>query len=154
MTIPYFLERFKDIYEGNPWFGESIEAKLQGVTNKNAFIQPHEGVHSIGELVAHMTYWRLPLVKYLSGDTAYKGSMESEDNWPSLDRLSKKGWSKVYKEFVDTQEKIMSLLAEQDNKLLKKKYSDKYTFGQLIQGIVEHDIYHLGQIAITKKLIL
>lgn len=153
MTIPYYTERFKDIFEGDPWFGESIEEKLKGITNKNAFINPHEGIHSIGELIAHMTYWRLPLVKQLSGDTTYKGSMESEDNWPSIERLAKKGWKKVYAEFKDTQEKIITLLAEHDNKLLKRKYSDKYTFGELIQGIIEHDIYHLGQIAITKKLI-
>ncbi|NJM24987.1 MAG: hypothetical protein HC859_05240 [Bacteroidia bacterium] len=69
--IQDYVNTFQTVFEGEPWFGDSIKAKLQDVTEPQAMTQP-SGQHSIAELVAHMTYWRQPLIKKLEGDLGYK----------------------------------------------------------------------------------
>lgn len=151
--IQHYIERFQDIYNGAPWYGETIDVKLKDISDLIAFIQPHDGAHSIAELVKHMTYWRQSLIKRLEGDEAFKGSMKSPDNWISVDSLSAMGWQKIRDEFDEAQHKIIQLLSKQNDDLLTQEYSKGKTFEYLIEGIIDHDVYHLGQIGLVKKMI-
>jgi len=139
--------------DGEPWYGESILTKLRDVSDEEAFTRPEERIHSIAELVAHMIYWRIPLVKRLEGDSTYKGSMDSENNWTFPDKLLAKGWEEILLELDNTQEKIVELLANQNEEWLKNTYAHNYSYLDLVQGVLDHDIYHLGQIGIVKKLV-
>lgn len=153
MTVDYFTRHFKTIMDGEPWYGESTLTKLRDITDDQAFMRPEERMHSIAELVAHMTYWRTSLVKRLEGDYDYKGSMESEHNWPGPDKLQGKGWEEILMELDATQEKIIALLPRQTESWLERIYAREYTHRDLVQGVLDHDIYHLGQIGIVKKLV-
>ena len=53
---------------------------------------------------------------------------------------------------AESQAQLLTLLAKQKDSILKKKYSDKATFQDLINGILQHDLYHTGQIAYLKSI--
>ncbi len=151
--INYYVNRFNEIYNGSPWYGETVNAKLKNVSEENAFVQPLGNVHSVAEIVSHMTYWRQALISRLEGDKSFSPSVESDDNWRNVEKLKTAGWRKIIADFDHTQNKITSLLPKQLDKFLEEEYSKGSTYEYLIQGIIDHDIYHLGQVGLVKKLI-
>lgn len=140
-----FVKRLEEIYSGEPWFGESILAKLKDVTEASAFTQPKAGEHAIAELVAHMIFWRKAALQKLMGNDAAAYTMQHPDNWPTLAALKKNGWKKLTESLRETQE---ALLRE-----LHKNHPLTDDLAAQVNGTIEHDIYHLGQVAIVKKLI-
>lgn len=150
--ILYYTNRFQEIFNGNPWYGETVEAKLSDVTDATAFVRPVPNAHAVGEIVSHMIYWRKALISKLEGGT-FKTSMESPDNWKALETLKAMGWEKLKSEFDESQKKITSLLGKQSDDFLLTTYSQGTSMESLIQGIIDHDVYHLGQIGLVKKLV-
>jgi len=54
----------------------------------------------------------------------------------------------------ETQNELINLLEKQQESLLEKSVSERtYNFRKLLQGLIQHDIYHLGQIAYIKKML-
>lgn len=150
--IQELVTQFKSNFDGEPWFGNSIHVILNDVTAQTAFWTPKKNAHTIAQLVWHMVYWRQSLIKRLSGNTAYKGSMKSEDNWSTEIKLKALGWPAIQELLYTSQEKLIELLGKQSDSLLNESYIEKTTYLDLITGIIQHDIYHLGQIAYLKNL--
>lgn len=151
-SITQYMNHFKAVYNGNPWYGETIASKLDGIDDL-AFVRPLENVHSIAEVVAHMTYWRKSLISRLNKDESFNASVESEDNWRDLLQLRKEGWDKVRSDFETSQDAIVEALSRQPDTILETEYSEGHTFEYLIQGVIDHDIYHLGQIGLIRKML-
>ncbi len=147
-----YTAQFASMYNGHPWYGDSICQILENVTPAKAYWRPTRDAHSIAQLVSHMMYWRHTLIKRLDGDINYKPSMKSDDNWKSNGQLKKLGWKSLRKSLDESQTKLLNLLAKQNDTLLKKKYSEKASFLDLINGILQHDLYHTGQIAYLKSI--
>lgn len=150
--VTAIANQFVTIYNEEPWYGDSIAKILDGITEDSAFWEPTEGAHSIAQLVSHMIYWRQSLVKRLENDLEYKSSMKSEDNWKTTKALKILGWKKLLGQLEESQNKIVNLLQKEDDSFLEKPYSAKATMHELIKGIIQHDIYHLGQIAYVKSI--
>lgn len=148
-----YINNFKLVYEKGAWFGDTYLEKLQDVTEQEAFTEPLKGFHSIAELVAHVTYWRLPIVRKLKGVKDYMGSNDSPDNWPSLDRLKSRGWKTILKEFDESQQQLVKLLKDAKPGFFEEEYSPGSSWGYVTEGIIQHDVYHLGQIGLVKKII-
>lgn len=148
-----YINNFKQIYDKGAWFGDTYLEKLEDVTEQEAFTVPHEGLHTIAELVAHVTYWRLPIVKRLKGEKDYRGVNESPDNWPSPDALKARGWKAILREFDDSQQQLVRLLNDAKPGFFEEEYSPGNSWTYVTEGIIQHDVYHLGQIGLVKKMI-
>jgi uncharacterized damage-inducible protein DinB len=147
-----FTAHFAALYDGAPWYGDPLSKILKDVTPAQAFWQPLEGSHSIAEIISHILYWRQGLISRLNGDTGYRPSMKSDDNWKSVKELKKMGWKSLRNSLEKNQAQLLSLIAKQTDSLLKKDYTERATFDDLITGILHHDLYHIGQIAYIKSL--
>lgn len=151
--IQYYIHHFKTIYENEPWFGDGFKEKLKDVNERQAFVRPAEGVHSIAELISHIIYWRAPLLRYLQGDTKY-ASIEDEGNWLPVDKLKARGWKNLLTEFDQSQTELISLLSKTSDDFLNEPFRHGQNMQYLIDGVLQHDIYHLGQIGLVKKMLL
>lgn len=150
--IQELIGQFTRVYSETPWYGDSILGIINQVTEEGAFWQPAKNAHSIAQIVCHMIYWRQALIKRLEGDVAYKPSMKSEDNWSINEKLINSSWEKIKELLAESQEKLITLLKKQDDSLLDKAYSEKASYRDVITGIFQHDLYHLGQIAYLKSI--
>ena len=146
------IEQFARVYSESPWYGDSMQQIINQVTEEAAFWQPTKNAHSIAQIVWHMVYWRQALIKRLEGNVAYKPSMKSEDNWSINEKLQNSRWEKIKELLAESQEKLITLLKKQDDSLLDKAYSEKASYLDVITGIFQHDLYHLGQIAYLKSI--
>lgn len=150
--IASIIGQLKETYEGEPWFGRNIKTLLSEVSEEVALVKP-AGQHSILELLYHMIVWReftISRIEPTGKDLHYF----EENDWQALDHSNKNLWQEGLQKLAQTQDELIRLLQEQDDAMLSRIVNDRsYDFRKLLYGIVQHDIYHLGQIAYITKLL-
>lgn len=153
IRILRYADHFREVYDGSPWYGDNIVTKLDNLTEDTAFTRPVQGMHSVAEVVAHMTYWRKSLISRLQKDSSFQASADSADNWQDLARLKAQGWDSVRGALIATQEQLVRLLSQRTDTILDQEYSDGSTYDYLIRGVLNHDVYHVGQIGLIRKFV-
>ncbi len=77
-----------------------------------------------------------------------------QNDWQKLDHSNTALWPQGLIRLQETQNELIGLLEKQEEGLLEKTVDErKYNFQELLHGLIQHDIYHLGQIAYIKKII-
>ena len=140
---------FRDHFDGNPWIDVSILPSLKGL-NAPAAAKNMEGFNSIWQIVHHMTCWRETMLERLRG----KPIPSPADNYfvPVTD-ISPKAWTKAVSRLRVSQRSLLAYLSEEPGAMDEKPGNQVYTRYELIQGLLQHDAYHLGQIILLKKLL-
>ncbi len=148
-----YVQQLKSLFEGGSWQGEHFSAKLDDLTPDLAFRPPMPGVHSIAEIVAHCVYWRTVVVKHLEGDHEFRDRTVGALNFRSLEDLKQEGWPMLQRQFRETQSQLLSMLHQRNDDFLDTEYAPGFSFAYLLDGIVQHDVYHLGQIGLIRKML-
>ncbi|MFN2437993.1 MAG: DinB family protein [Chitinophagaceae bacterium] len=150
--MQFIITHLKDAYEGDPWFGRSVKAILAEINDQTAF-EKFNGQHSIVELIWHMITWREFTISRLQSSPDKDMQYFEEKDWQNLDHENKSLWHQGLNRLQETQNGLMGLLEKQEEGLLEKTVDErKYNFRKLLHGLIQHDIYHLGQIAYIKKI--
>lgn len=151
--ILLLVERIKDAYQGEPWFGRSTKEILNEIDETIAFQKPN-GQHSIVELLWHMITWREFTISRLREDKEKTLHYFEQNDWRQLDHSNKSLWKEGLKKFEQLHNELIEVIQKQKDEILSQKVNErKYDFRKLLFGILEHDIYHLGQIAYVKKML-
>jgi len=148
------IETLHDVMDGKPWFGRPIFSLLNQVHPADVFKKPNDEGHSLIELVYHMITWAEFTLHRVEGRKEYDMALMESQDWRLIDPLQHT-WSKGLETLRFTHDEIIKLLHHRDDSFLDQKvdYRD-YNFRFLLNGLIQHDIYHLGQIAyVTKWLI-
>ncbi len=153
--LPYIIQQYKDVQNGTLWIGSTIGSKLNQIDEQMVFTRPLESLHSIAEIISHLTLWRKEtILKIQTG----KGSKTDDcaENWLPNDQLEPKGWHRIKSEYDDTLIALIALLDSKDDAFLEEKYYDTdfkghYPYRFIIDGMLHHDLYHLGQLGIIIK---
>ena len=62
-------------------------------------------------------------------------------------------WNFLKEKLQNTQDSLLHRLSQESDELLEKIVPGKdYTFGPILTSIAQHDIYHLGQIAMLNAM--
>lgn len=142
-----------DAYQGEPWFGRNARQLLGDVDKEAAFVKLN-GQHSIVELVWHMITWREFTINCLEKSSEYDLKHFENLDWRKLDHDDKSLWKQGLDILDATQNRLINVLQQQDDAILEQNVSERaYNYRKLINGIIQHDIYHLGQIAYINKQI-
>ncbi len=151
------IKQFKDIQDGLLWMGENFEKKIQKIKDNEVFIRPEPSIHSIAELIAHLTAWRKDALHKI---TTGKGHLVDgmPENWPTNTQLKEMGWDTIWKEHLKSRSSFVNLLEKKQDSFLNETYFDpefngNYPYSFAIEGILHHEIYHLGQIGLVVKLL-
>src|SRR4030095_7033376 len=151
--IQYLTKLYESAYEGDPWFGRCIKEILGEIDADTAAKKPNDQ-HSILELLYHMINWREFTISRLEKGSAKPAKIFGENDWQNLDHANKKLWEQGLRQLEETQKRIIEILSNLNPDVLTDQVSErKYDVRYLLYGILEHDIYHLGQIAYVKKLL-
>lgn len=147
------VKQLKDNQDQSNWLDENFKKKLENVNEENAFIRPIPEIHSVAELVGHVLIWRVEGIKKLQGMKSLL-TMKSPENWRTNDELKKIGWEKLKIALFNSQTELIELIKDKSDEFLENTdYAPGYSYKYLVEGLIHHDIYHLGQIGITLKLL-
>ncbi|MGO9124724.1 MAG: DinB family protein [Terriglobales bacterium] len=145
-------DQIRRAFEGDAWHGDSVLELLASVDARTAAAHPIKGAHSIWELLLHVAAWDDAVLRRTRG-TAVK--LNDEENFPAVSDTSEAAWRKRVEEVKQKHEELVKAVAAfPDSRLLdpvpgkKQKYYDHF---YMFSGIVQHELYHAGQIALLKK---
>ncbi|SIT12169.1 DinB family protein [Belliella pelovolcani] len=153
MHVNRLIGLLEDFWNGEKWIDDNLVKKVMHLSEYQVFKRPLEQLHSVAELVSHMLVWREAAIdRILEKPTAL--SVGTPLDWRKNDVLKEIGWNSLLQQFEANNLNLISLLKERDDTFLDTSYQEGSTFGNLIEGIVQHDFYHLGQIGITIKFLM
>lgn len=150
--VKEIVKELKRVYNGSPWLGNSIKSVLEGIDDRKAFNRALPNVNTIASLVSHMIGWRMFLVRRLEGDENFSVKQKETFDFSSYGEEPQVIWNNLILELESNQNRIISLLEKKEDLFLKEKVANRrFTYQYLINGIIQHDIYHMGQIVVLKK---
>lgn len=149
--IRQLIKRIEQVNTGEPWFGRSVFEILEQADPKKVSLKHKSTDHSLLEILWHMNTWAGFTLKRIEKDTENDMAAFEQLDWRVIDPKIHT-WDKGLKEFKSTQKKIISRLKKKKDPFLGETVDyRKYNFRFLINGMIEHNIYHLGQIAYLIK---
>jgi uncharacterized damage-inducible protein DinB len=147
------VERIVDQYDrvlgGEAWHGDPVWQILDGVSAETAAARPLSSAHTIWELLLHIMYWETVVNARLEN----RPNQESEElNFPAMPKATQANWQQTLAEFRASNARFRQALTQLDPKRLDElAVIDKKSFYVEAHGLIQHHVYHLGQIAILKK---
>ncbi|MPR36503.1 DinB family protein [Salmonirosea aquatica] len=147
------IDLLNDTYESEQaWHGPSVVEVLRGVSPKLADKRISPSTHTIAELVFHMTTWRIFAVRKLQGDASFDIKTK-EKNWKTFALVDEFEWETLQMELSLSQEELISELEKRDSDAFLDQIvpGRDYSYYTLLHGLINHDLYHAGQIALIKK---
>jgi uncharacterized damage-inducible protein DinB len=131
-------------YSGEAWHGPSLLEILSGVSAESVDKRALAGAHSIAEILAHIVAWQEEATRRLRGNGS---DLPPAEDWPEggafpsmVDRLKSSHEALV--------EAVSGLSDEVLDETVKGRRESHYV---LLHGIIQHNLYHAGQIAMLSK---
>jgi uncharacterized damage-inducible protein DinB len=143
-------QQFMQNFEGQTWYGECLLESLERISTE-------EALHSIAgrsimRLTRHLLAWRVFALEKLKNNETFDIALNSEADWPSDE--SAPSWEEVLSELKGNQAQMLASIEKMSaEKLLEKVPGRPYRYAFLLQGILEHDAYHQGQINLLYQLV-
>ena len=141
------------VNSGEPWFGRAVFTILDEIDPAIVHQKPNENSHSLIQLLYHMNTWAEFTLKSIEKTGKEDIAAIEQMDWREIDPTIH-SWQKGLVEFKNANEKIIALLETKNDEFLKEMVGHrKYNFRFLLNGLIQHNIYHLGQMAYVKKLL-
>ena len=137
-------------FEGEAWHGPSVLELLKDVSAEQAAAHPIAGVHSIWELALHIATWERFVQRRIVEATALEPT--DEENFPAVHDTSEQAWRAAVEEITRNHQALLETVAALDEARLSEIVAGKpYSVYFMLHGVIQHDLYHAGQIALLKK---
>ncbi len=144
-------KHFKDVHFGGNWTFSNLKDNLEGVTWQQATTQIYS-LNTITTLVFHVNYYTEAMIEVLQGRPLNAHDKYSFDVPPIN---SQEEWDKLRNKALTDAETFASLVEQLPDSILSETFADeKYgNYFRNLHGAIEHAHYHLGQIAVIKKIL-
>ena len=146
-------DQLRRAFAGEAWHGDSVFEILEGVTAAQAAARPIASAHTIWELVLHIAAWDNAVQRRLGGIAV---ELSDAENFPAITDASETAWRKALADVRRVHEQLVEAVSVLPNSRLDEKVPGKegahYTFYYMLHGVVQHELYHAGQIALLKKM--
>lgn len=146
-------DQLRRAFAGEAWHGDSLFEILEGVTAAQASAHPIKNVHTIWELVLHIAAWDNAVLRRLGGVAV---TLSDAQNFPTVTDATETAWRKALAEVRRVHDQLVEAVSVLPDSRLDEMVPGKegahYTFYYMLHGVVQHELYHAGQIALLKKM--
>lgn len=144
------------VLDGDCWHGPNLVSLLDGLTPHQAAARVVPGVHSIWELVLHMTGWANEVRARLEGAAA--GEPAAGD-WPLVAGLAASDWTRSVEALVTSHRALAAVIRRVGDGWLETPVVDRRDRAAgtglskylTAHGLVHHTVYHSGQLALLLR---
>jgi hypothetical protein len=140
-------DQLRRAFGGEAWHGPSLRELLNRVTVQQAANRPLPAAHTIWELVLHIDQWVDAAYAATQG-VALPNELNTEKDWPSVGTVSAAAWTGATSQLFRNAERLSQAIEGCHDKLEDTVPGRHYDFYYLLHGVVQHSLYHAGQIAI------
>ena len=147
--IERIVDQLNRAFAGEAWHGPAVIEILEGITAQQAAAHPLAGGHSIWELALHISAWTRAGSRRLRGDRA---QLTDAENFPAVTDSSERAWEVVRESIKQAHEELRrAILLLDDSRLDQPIIEGMSSVYVTLHGVIQHSLYHAGQIAILKK---
>jgi uncharacterized damage-inducible protein DinB len=143
-------KHFREVHFGGNWTCSNVKETLSDISWEEAR-KKVEPLNEIVTLVYHINYYVDAVLKVLNG-----GALEAKDEYSFTHGIkTAEEWNKLKEKVLHQAEEFAKKVEQLPDERLWENFTDpKYgSYYRNLHGIIEHTHYHLGQVAIIKKLI-
>ena len=142
-------DQLRRAFEGTAWHGPALLELLRDVDAATAAAKPLPNAHSIWELILHIAAWDGAVYRRLGGA---KAQLKAAQNFPRVPKPTEAAWREAIAETRRTHDALVKTVSTlRDSRLRDRVPGKRYDFYHMLHGLVQHELYHAGQIAILKK---
>lgn len=143
------LDQMDRAFSGDAWHGPSLMSLLQSISAEDASKHSVDGAHSIWELVNHLSAWNTITSHRLQGEEV---QITTERDWPPVWEVSETNWKRALEVLAESHAHLRGVVSKlDDDELDQKAAGPNYSRYVVIHGVIQHNLYHAGQIAVLKK---
>lgn len=151
--IARIIDQLDRAYSGDAWHGPNLLLLLDGLSAEHASKHSIQGAHSIWELVNHIAAWNMIVHLELKGELV---EISAERDWPPVWEASDVAWMRSLETLAESRRHLRKAVEglcddQLDEKPVARSDNSRY---RMLHGLVQHDLYHAGQIAVLKKALL
>jgi len=147
---------FERACAGDPWYGPAVKSILAGIDATAAVSRPIAGAHSICEIVLHMTGWVREVARRLRDGIAREPDY---GDWPACTVRTESDWQAVVAGLDAANAELLMTIRAADDARLGERVGDArepalgtgVTRYVTLHGIVQHHVYHAGQLSLLKR---
>jgi uncharacterized damage-inducible protein DinB len=144
------VDQLQRAWDGDPFHGPALRTILDGIGAPAAFARPLPGAHSIAEIALHIATWEDVVQRRVSGEVI--DELPDEQDWPPAREETPAAWEAVQRRLEDAHARLEQRVAALPEARLGDPVAARdYTVEYMLYGIVQHTLYHAGQIALLKK---
>jgi uncharacterized damage-inducible protein DinB len=150
-TTQQLAKHCRDVHFGGNWTFVNLKDTLADITWQEATTQ-YQDSNTIATLLFHINYYINPVARVLQGEPLNASDKFSFD-CPTI--TSQEEWEHLIQKAFDEAEQFAKEIEKlEESKLFEVFSEEKYgNYFRNLLGIIEHTHYHLGQIALIKKMI-
>ncbi|HEY8780112.1 MAG TPA: DinB family protein [Mucilaginibacter sp.] len=158
MTISEQLTQdLEKILYGDPWYGPSVYDIIDKVSFEAAFEKPPGSIHNIAGVVLHMIAWTEEVIDRMNGQAA---QMPFSGDWPDPGTPDEQKWQNYVSDLKLVNVNLLGIIQNFPEEKWNEPYKDErnrelgtgINFEELVKGLIQHHIYHSGQIALLARL--
>lgn len=150
------IDQLSRIQNGDPWYGDPIARILRDISHEEAAAHPIPGAHSIWELVLHLGSWIDEVSRRLDSGVARE---PAAGDWPEVPPPTATRWREALAALAQAQTTVRQRLDTLPESRLDEVVGDArnpalgtgVTYLVMLHGLLQHNTYHLGQIALLRK---
>ena len=149
--ITRITDQLKRALYGDAWHGPAVLEALDGFDAKTAQAKPIPSAHSAWEITLHVTSWfRIMKTRFEGEDPEITRSLD----WPPIADPSAKGWTAAIADLKRAHREFQQVIdATSESELFVELPARGYDLYFVLHGMIQHCVYHAGQIALLKKSI-
>ncbi|MEO6150140.1 MAG: DinB family protein [Mucilaginibacter sp.] len=151
-------QELETVLYGDAWYGSPVYSIIEQVSFEAAYERPAGGVHSIVEILLHMIGWTEEVIARMQGN---KAGMPRGGDWPDAGTPDEQKWQTLindYKLMNVTLTGIIQNFPEEKwnaptNDERNRELGTGVSYEALIQGLIQHHVYHAGQVGILRRIV-
>jgi len=151
--IQSIIKNLQRVNSGQPWYGRSVYELLDEVNPSKVFEKPGKEGHSMIELLYHLVTWTEFCLRRVQGGKDENPKEVEKLDWRQIN-TSQHSWEKGMAAFKLANDEIIELLSTKNDDFLKEMVDYReFNFRFMLNGLIQHHIYHIGQIAYIEKFL-
>jgi len=149
-------QELEKVLSARPWYGKSVYDIIEPITFETAYEKPPGAAHNIAEIVLHMVAWTEEVMDRMNGMNA---GVPSSGDWPETGAPDEQKWQNYVSDLKLVNVNLIGIIQkfpeEQWSEPIDDQRGDRpiVTYEALINGLIQHHVYHSGQIAILNRII-
>jgi hypothetical protein len=144
-------DQLRRAFGGDAWHGPPLSDILSGITAQQAAKRVLPAAHTIWEVVVHIDVYLSSANSALDG-IAMPHWYGTGADWPEVVDSGPNSWAAATQRLFENAEQLArNIESVTDTRLTDVVPGREYDFYYLLHGIVQHSLYHAGQIAMLKN---